>query len=236
MIFFTFSWGQYDVLKKNRTIDSIISKGHAVVWKDLEDDLMSCSKGRNKVCVDVKDTVGENDSFVLMDRDMFLIDFKVDVQVPFGIIGIYGRDIDVGGVDGIELVGDRRDRYVVGNGYVDTSRGVSSVLIMTPKTLNYIGGWNEDYEYSGDFWGMEDSEWIVRARSRGCEFVKMTNMSFGHFDHWLSDDKVSDLQRRLGNSIRQFELQYKFKWRDYCAAQMSVKEFIDERRSIRISR
>lgn len=227
MIFATFSWGEYSQVNKSKTVESVTGNGHSILWKELPGLDWSCAKGRNSVCADAVSSLPLDETFMLMDRDMFLYDFEYEPCIPFGVIGVYGRSKDVDSVTGEELYGDRRDRYIVPDGHVDASKGISSALAMSSRTYKYIGGWNEDYVYSRDFWGMEDSEWIIRARMKGCEFVRLHGMKFGHFDHWLSDDKVGDLMRRLGNSIRQFELEYGFAWKDFCEVQSNVKEFVD---------
>lgn len=228
MMFLTFSWGGYSYSRKIRTIDSVKETGNSIIWEELDSTGMSCAKGRNLVCDRHISLIGKEETFFLIDRDIFVHKFEKLPSLPFGVIGVYGRSKNIGDLDE-DLYGERSSNYVIRSGFVDTSRPISSVLTMTRRTFEYVGYWDEKYTYEKDFWGMEDSEWIVRAKMKGCEFVRLHGITFGHFDHWLSNSTdEANLIRRHNNSVKIFESIYGFSWKDYSEAQHNVRGFLDE--------
>lgn len=232
-MFMTFSWGEYPFNQKFKTIKSVLDTGNKMVWKDVEEDGMSCARGRNLACYEVAKLVDLDDVFVLIDRDMFIEEYtKVD-KLPFGVVGVYGRDVNIDS-SGRRLSGARTDNYVIPMGHIDLSKPVSSALAMSRRTFEFIGKWDERLGYSRDFWGMEDSEWLFRGRMKGCEFVRLDGISFGHFDHWIDEEKeverLENLLRRHLNSVKLFEMKYGVRWDDFSEAQENSRRFIDERR------
>lgn len=231
MFFATFSWGEYPFGQKFKTIKSIQDTGNKVMWKDLNEEEMSCAKGRNLACQEVAKVIDRDDTFILIDRDMFVSEYDHVRKLSFGVVGVYGRDVNVD-KDGRGLKGARTDNYRIPSGYVDVTKPISSVLSMSRRTFEYIGGWDESLGYSADFWGMEDSEWLVRCRSKGCEVVRIYGIEFGHFDHWIDEehdmDRLVNLRRRHLNSVRLFESKSGIDWKRYTEAQESIRRFIDE--------
>lgn len=226
MRFITFSFGEYERNQRDHTISSVKEAGHSCHWYEFADgEVNSCAEGRNKA---IKKAIPlEDETFCIMDRDVFIMDMPEEsVHLPFGVIGVTGRKYNVL-LSGDRVSGEmREDMYQVGK-YVNPSKAISSILFMTGRTYRYIGPWDEDYRYSDDFWGFEDSEWIVRARMKGCEFVRLEGIEFGHFDHWI--DESTDLLRRLDNSRRLFKHKYGFEWGRYIEAQNNVESFKKEK-------
>ena len=230
MRFIAFSWGPYSSAKREHTRRSIDFRDHVLHWFDFTHiDDMSCAKGRNLAMKQMHPFLitEPEETFCLIDRDMVLQRLDALPKLPFGVIGVAGRALSVdAGLKALE--GERSELYVIPDGYVNTGKGISSVLFMTFETFEYVGEWNEMFTYSEELWGMEDSEWVVRARFKGCEFVKV-DAEFLHFDHWIDDPKkLEDLYRRHNNSIKLFEAMYGFSWKDYCRAQDSVTRYLNE--------
>lgn len=229
--FVTFSWGEYPFSQKFKTIKSVQDTGNKIIWKDLDFDNMSCAKGRNLACQEIVKIIEQDETFVLIDRDMFVNEYEEVRKLPFGVVGVYGRDVNVD-KDERRLYGERTDNYRIPSGYVDISKPVSSVLSMSRSTLEYVGLWDETLGYSDDFWGMEDSEWLVRCRSKGCEVVKIYGIEFGHFDHWIDEEhdmgRLVNLRRRHSNSVRLFEAKSGVDWKRYTEAQEGIRRFLDE--------
>ncbi len=176
--------------------------------------------------------VPQEETVILFDADMYpnkLDNADLIEKLPFGVIKVFGKEKNTRLENGITFEEKGSVVYRLKPGSVDCSKPLLPVYMASRETLDYVGKFDERLVTSPDFIGTEDTDWIIKARLKGCEFVKGES-EFYHRDHggWLTEQDAIDNQlRRVNNSWALLEFKYGIGFQEFSLAQRLAKEFKD---------